>query len=719
MSSTKKSLKVTALERLLNNRLPLIGRFLRVQAADLLLEDGSSEAAAVLKEASAQNPDPVIRQIVDLNLGKLTRISPAGARASSAPFGRIGNRVLPAPQNPPVRPPVPQIARPRRSRREEVVLHDLKAGNLDALKANGPDWIWPLLAAGSDPDPEIRANLKKVLRDLKEPQAREALYRRLIVDDFPLARAFVIEMGMAPEDLTLRALFFFLTGQGERYEVLDFDRRLLCAAYTAGNADVRRRIRERLRSVGRPELLTVVIGQDSTNRVAEMTADEIEFVVGMLQLSQNWSRLWGLAFETTLLWSARILEILVGADWQPPEAERALFVELRTLLEAGLLLDSESLSRELPRIFLQARLRAPGRINDVAFSPRRPLLGVGTGARKVVLWNYQTAQRECVLEGFERSIGQVVFARDGTLACAERSHQVAAPSGIYSWNGRRLRRLGQHQGQVTALEAVSGSTILSAGRDCDIALWDVASGQQIARHTQQRWPRFVRVTPSAAAIIVLGPHSLQLLNLADMRLVERTSFSSMPTCAALLARQSNLLFVGLRNGVVMARGQNSSEGLFLDHDLCAHADTVRGVEVLPEHGYILTAGREGEVRFFNLITRALLGSAPVSEAGLTTMHVSPDEAFVAIGHADGMFSLWDLRGPDVATLLCTPLASVTPLSLGLLDAFANNLTLKESLRRAITYASLIVRHRIRFDIEVESSAPSIIAGEFDIEVESS
>lgn len=695
---------IATLERLLYNRWPLIGGVIRREATVMLIEDGSPEAVKVLTQALVQNDDPIVCDVIWANMEWL--------------LNRNRTRTLRARWRPEILTDwtlSEQRGWVRLPRMEDEARDALKAGDLDKLKSSGPAWIGPLLAVCDDPDRKVRTNLEKVLRNLEKPETREALCRSLIEKDCPMARAIVIEMAMAPEDLVARALFFFLTGQWNRYDALDFDQRLLRAAYAAENAVVRRRIRERLRITGRSELLTVVIGQESSSRVTEMAPDELEFVVGMLRLSREWNRLWAMVFETPLPWSVRILEILSSADWQPPEAERALFAELRALLEAGLLLDPEAFSREFPRILLQSQLRAPGRINDVVFASHRPLLGIGTGSRTVALWNYQTAQCERVLDGFQHSVGQVAFTEGGGFVCAERPHRTKAPSGIYSWDGQRLRRLGEHQGQVTALEVVSGSTVLSAGRDGAIALWDVASGQLLMRHTMPDWPRALRVTPSGDSMMVLIHREVQWLNLSDMSMISRAASATMPTCVAFLPLQPPMPLIGRRDGSVTLYRRNSP-WLRRERDLCTHALAVQGIEVLPKRGYILTAGHEGEVRFFDLVKREQMDWVAVSGKGLTTLHVSPDEAFMAVGHADAAFSLWDLRGPEVAAFLGTPLAFVPPLALGLLDAFANNPKLKETVRRTLTCMSLIVRHRVRFDIEIDFAAPSIMAGEFDIEI---
>ena len=74
---------------------------------------------------------------------------------------------------------------------------------------------------------------------------------------------------------------------------------------------------------------------------------------------------------------------------------RAAFDSLAPLATDELL-SEKRLSEGLPPAVARARTRVPGRVNDVAFSPTRPLIAVGTGSRRLVLWNYQAAAREQV-----------------------------------------------------------------------------------------------------------------------------------------------------------------------------------------------------------------------------------------------------------------------------------------------------------------------------------
>src|SRR5206468_179232 len=112
------------------------------------------------------------------------------------------------------------------------------------------------------------------------------------------------------------------------------------------------------------------------------------------------------------------------SGWRPsPGDERETFEELVLLAATEAPLSVAALHPLLPPAVRVERMRAQvsGRVNDIAFSPTRPMIAIGTGARRVVLWNLQRGAKEAVMDGFDHSVGRVVLMPDETLLCAERT----------------------------------------------------------------------------------------------------------------------------------------------------------------------------------------------------------------------------------------------------------------------------------------------------------
>jgi HEAT repeat protein len=334
------------------------------------------------------------------------------------------------------------------------VLSALKTEQPHLLTALRAEVIEPLLQACEDSDASICAQARLTLQRLDTSEAREALCRFLIDQDHAIAREAALQGQYAPRDEYQRALFFFLTEQWERYDVLDFNRHLLSSLYASADPPLRQRLTEKLRLAGRTDFLTILVGSDTRSRAADMTPDETAVLVHMLVANKEWPRLWALVFILPLTWSMRIIQLLAQNAWKPePGDGRATFEALITYAAPAAMVTHDDLRRAVPPAVQRARARVAGRVNDVAFSPVRPVIAVGTGQRKLVLWNFQHAQREQVLDAFDHSIGRVAFTHGGTLLCAERT-QTAAACALHAWQEGKRWRLEQPGSAVTALVPV-------------------------------------------------------------------------------------------------------------------------------------------------------------------------------------------------------------------------------------------------------------------------
>ena len=94
--------------------------------------------------------------------------------------------------------------------------------------------------------------------------------------------------------------------------------------------------------------------------------------------------------------------------------------------------------------------------------------------------------------------------------------------------------------------------------------------------------------------------------------------------------------------------------------LLQHHGQARAVTMLRNRKVQVTAGSEGKVNFLSWENRASLGSVRAPVETLTSLHVSQDGTFMAIGDSDRSMSLWDLRVMDVPMLFARPFAEATP-----------------------------------------------------------
>jgi len=152
-----------------------------------------------------------------------------------------------------------------------------------------------------------------------------------------------------------------------------------------------------------------------------------------------------------------------------------------------------------------------------------------------------------------------------------------------------------------------------------------------------------------------------------------------------------------------------------------HAGQVMGVEFLPRRQLILSAGSDGSLQFTpwpgDVPGAPLpLNHVHIDSAALTSLHVSPDGAFMAVGDAAARLWLWDLRVLDLPGLFEQPLAMATLGNLALVSSCLESLTLPLQVETALKFLERLLRSRFRYEIDIEETT-TIKMGDFDIEIE--
>lgn len=606
---------------------------------------------------------------------------------------------------------------------EVRVLSALKCGQAALIQDGDASLVAALVQAASDGDEQIAGLARQALGRLTNAAAQQMLCRLVVEQGDPVAQAAVLQGGYLPKESYLRALFLFLTGQWPAYVALDFDHRILGTAYQTAEAGLRRRILEQVRASGQTRLLGVIAGRS----LAFQTPEEAGFLAGLLAETGEWGRLWEKVSEFPLAVSLQAVRSLAESGWLPEgEDERAALADLSRLAAAEVLTDARALAAALPCAVLRGRVNLlAGRINSLAFAPQQPLVAVGTSTRKVVVWDFQRAQRQALLGSFAHSIGEVTYTRRGELAFAERTSAQGLCATYLCANGRP-ERVRQQPGSVTALEPAGEAGLLVAGRDQSVALLE--AGRQVAQTNLAFWPRAARVASDGSRVALLhyGVLVLSLPGFAPLRSgdgqFETVWSAGVLRCAAFGPDQPDkerpqAMAIGRASGQVLAAWAAPQEspagGVRL---LARHTQRVQGLEFLRSRSLVVSADAGGEVFFTGWANDQLLGKIHSPGTQTNSLHVSPDGSFMALGDSDASLSLWDLRVLDVPRLFSLPLAQSTPNQLAALGVLLGLEDLPQPLRSALAFLERLLSHRFRFDVEV-SEVPTIQVGEYDIEID--
>jgi WD40 repeat protein len=288
---------------------------------------------------------------------------------------------------------------------------------------------------------------------------------------------------------------------------------------------------------------------------------------------------------------------------------------------------------------------------------------------------------------------------------------------LYAWRDGQRVRLGCHTGSITALEPAGETLVLVAGRDHRVCLWDSASGQSVADQSWPFWARGARAAHDGARAVLLH-HGLTLLELPKLVEVARSPrYSWRGVCrAATFAPEGDALIVGKANGEVWVCRQEAGQLRPEPAPWRRHPQEVRGIELLPRRPVVITGAADGQIQFTSWPNRGAIGAVHNAGQRLTSLHVSPDGAFMVTGDSDATMSLWDLRALDVPRLFAQPLVQAVPAQLAAVSALLTDAALPAHARPPLRFLEVLLRHRFRFDIEVDELT-SIQHGEFDIEVE--
>ena len=363
------------------------------------------------------------------------------------------------------------------------VLTALLCGQEDVITKGGKELVEPLVEACEDKDAEISGR--------------------------------ACEAGSRLRDEAQRAVFFFLTGQWEKYEVLDFDHRLLRAFYESAEEGLRQRIRNHARASGRLEWVEVATGGRQARRLGEMTDSEWDTTLSLLKEHGRWEEMWQLAQRGPARWSARLLHALAESGWNPPEAERSDFAELVELArrwqepdttskisllktlkghsdwvrclaitpDGGLLASGSNDDTvrlwSLPDGRLLKTLEGhSGWVTSLAITPDGRLLASGTSYGTVPLWSLPDGRLLKTLEGHGKSVGCLAITPDGwVLASGSKDKTVR----LWSLpDGRLLKTLEGHSGWVTSLAITPDGRVLASGsKDKTVRLWSLPDGRRL------------------------------------------------------------------------------------------------------------------------------------------------------------------------------------------------------------------------------------------------
>lgn len=189
---------------------------------------------------------------------------------------------------------------------------------------------------------EVVRQAEAILNRLDAPEAIAVLYQTAIETGYKSVLRIAKTKPYTFAEAYNQALFLFLTRQWEKYNELDFDRRLLFALYPTLADSVRDRIVEIAREEGRTEFIEIVIG--NKRDLTQLNSVDLNLTVEILTAKKNWAKLWHLVRIVPPYWSIDILKKLDAENWIPENQEdKTLFTKLISLVKEKRLINTKFL----------------------------------------------------------------------------------------------------------------------------------------------------------------------------------------------------------------------------------------------------------------------------------------------------------------------------------------------------------------------------------------
>jgi len=352
------------------------------------------------------------------------------------------------------------------------VLTGLKFNRYEEIIFDGIEVVEPLLHTLNDKDTTIVNTAYYCLNNLKNKEAIDHLCKKWISVPTPTLENIIKQANYEPTDKVGKALFYFLMGNWEKYEDLDFDYQLLDQAYQSSTKDVQRLIATKAKLEGRVEWIKILTNENSQIDLTEMSREDWEKSVEILVLNPDRKRIWRFLSSAPIFYSKKLIDQLTQSSNQwHLNSEKSTVNDLidlskRCHIDHELFYSTKILSTNSPTL------------RCMAISPDNRFLAVASHDTSINLFDLRDGNHSTNLIGHSKTVQSLVISPDSQILVSAGNDK-----NIFVWNLANGQNIGILKGHTkpirSLLIAPDNRTLISAGDDKNIFVWNLSNGKNI------------------------------------------------------------------------------------------------------------------------------------------------------------------------------------------------------------------------------------------------
>jgi hypothetical protein len=255
-------------------------------------------------------------------------------------------------------------------------------------------------------DRVVREMALAVLSRLKNKEIIDQFCKKWMENPNGLLENIIRKKSYEPNEVSTKALFYFLLGSWQKYEDLDFDQRLLTKAYYAASENTQKLVADKAKKAGRIEWIQILTNTRQGFNSEKMTdKDWIDFV-DILAANPDRKEIWRFLYNAPVIYSKKLLDRLVKISYKWFREDEEIMVKNLLNLSAkfnerDLILNSflflqEPMYQEILDGSLEGNTDS---VRCLAISPDGRILASGSMDGTIRLWSLPNGNHLKTLEG--------------------------------------------------------------------------------------------------------------------------------------------------------------------------------------------------------------------------------------------------------------------------------------------------------------------------------